>query len=310
MNKVGIQSQGLDTMNVSFDSLKCIYENVKKAGFDCIDFNFDEYLPVNDVFKGEFGDSFNGDIEEVWKPFKPQYEAAKAAGLTFEQSHAPFPLFVDGDETVFPVMKDITEKCIDMFGRMGGRYIVVHPVTLAYKYSKEEEIAKNREAFKTLIPAAKKAGVVICLENLFLERNYHLCEGICSDPHDAIRLIDELNDIAGEELFGFCFDTGHANICGKNLYQFIVALGDRIKILHIHDNDGVSDLHSIPYTFERSWAGLSTDWEGFVRGLKDINYKGNLNFETFRGLTGFPKEVRPAVLHLLADVGKHFASLI
>lgn len=123
-------------------------------------------------------------------------------------------------------------------------------------------------------------------------------------------MIDELNEAAGEELFGFCFDVGHANILGKNLYQAVVTLGDRLKILHIHDNDGISDLHTMPYTFMRSWNGLSTDWDGFLRGLRDIHYTGVLSFETSRCMEGFPRELHPSVLKLTADIGKYFSERI
>ena len=35
---------------------------------------------------------------------------------------------------------------------------------------------------------------------------------VCADPDDAIWYLDTLNDYAGEELFGFCLDTGHLQL--------------------------------------------------------------------------------------------------
>ena len=78
--------------------------------------------------------------------------------------------------------------------------------------------------------------------------------------------------------------------------------------MHIHDNDGVSDLHTMPFTFARSWNPLSTDWNGFVRGLKEIGYKAVINFETYRCVENFPEALRPSVLRLLADMGSYFAN--
>lgn len=157
---------------------------------------------------------------------------------------------------------------------------------------------------------AKKCGIVICLENMFIDQKAHLTEGACSDFVEAAAWIDELNEIAGEEIFGFCFDVGHANILGKNLYQSVLALGGRLKILHIHDNDGVSDLHTMPYTFARSWNSAATDWEGFLRGLREIKYEGVINFETFRCMESFPEELHPFVLRLLAEMGRYFSAQI
>lgn len=306
MHKIGILTKG----TIQQGNIEEGYRLVKEAGFDSIDFNFDEYLNTNAVCAGQINDIYTRPIEEIWADFKPHADAAAKYGLIFGQTHAPYPMLMDGRKDIDEVMYRITVNCMDISFRMGSRYIVVHPVTFAYEYSKQEEHDRNIEMYKRLIPAAKKFNQVICLENMFLERNYHLMEGACSDFEQAAAMVDELNKFAGEELFAFCFDVGHANVLGKNLYQAVVTLGDRIKILHIHDNDGVSDLHTLPYTFMRSWSGLSTDWDGFLRGLKDIGYKGVLSFETGRCMSGFPRELHPAVLQLTADIGKYFSKRI
>ena len=306
MHKIGIQSTG----SIIQGDIEAGYRRIKEAGFDCVDFNFDEYLHCTMVYRGEINEVLDREVEEVWKDFAPHAKAAADCGLTFEQMHAPFPLRQKGMDEVNAKMFRITENCMDICSRMGGRYLVVHPVTLSYECSKKEEHDFNMEMYQSLIPLAQKHGIVICLENMFMDQNAHLTEGVCSDFVEAAGWIDELNAIAGEELFGFCFDIGHANILGKNLYQSVVTLGDRLKILHIHDNDGVSDLHTMPFTFARSWNPPATDWEGFLRGLREINYKGVINFETFRCMESFPKELHPSVLRLLADMGKYFSGRI
>lgn len=306
MHKIGIQSTG----SIIQGDIEAGYRRIKEAGFDCVDFNFDEYLHCTMVYRGEINEVLDREVEEVWKDFAPHAKAAADCGLTFVQMHAPFPLRQKGMDEVNAKMFRITENCMDICSRMGGRYLVVHPVTLSYECSKKEEHDFNMEMYQSLIPLAKKYGIVICLENMFMDQNGHLTEGVCSDFVEAAEWIDELNTVAGEELFGFCFDIGHANILGKNLYQSVMALGDRLKILHIHDNDGISDLHTMPFTFARSWNPPATDWEGFLRGLREINYKGVINFETFRCMESFPKELHPSVLRLLADMGKYFSGRI
>ncbi|MEZ3470608.1 MAG: sugar phosphate isomerase/epimerase, partial [Schaedlerella sp.] len=273
MNKIGVQSTG----SIIQGDIEAGYRRIKEAGFDCVDFNFDEYLHCTMVERGEINAVLDRPVEEVWEDFKVHKRAAAECGLIFEQMHAPFPLRQKGADEVNAKMLRITKNCIDICARMGGRYLVVHPVTLAYACSKKEEHDFNMEMYQELIPMAKKCGIVICLENMFIDQKAHLTEGACSDFVEAAAWIDELNGIAGEEIFGFCFDVGHANILGKNLYQSVLALGGRLKILHIHDNDGVSDLHTMPYTFARSWNPAATDWEGFLRGLREIKYEGVIN---------------------------------
>lgn len=106
---------------------------------------------------------------------------------------------------------------------------------------------------------------------------------------------------------GFCFDTGHANIVGIDFEKFIRTLGARLKVLHIHDNDGVADLHQVPFTFTKTRENLaSTDWEGFLRGLAGIHFDGVLSFETAPVLTAFPKAMRQDVLSFIANIGRYF----
>lgn len=78
-------------------------------------------------------------------------------------------------------------------------------------------------------------------------------------------------------------------------------------MLHIHDNDGISDLHQIPFTFTKTRENTSsTDWDGFLRGLKAIGF----NFETAPVLTAFPKEMKPDALQFIAKIGEYFAGML
>ena len=79
-------------------------------------------------------------------------------------------------------------------------------------------------------------------------------------------------------------------------------------VFHIHDNDGVGDLHQIPFTFTKTRENQpSTDWEGFVRGLRAMGFDKVLSFETAPVLSAFPQDMKEDVLSLIAKIGKHFA---
>ena len=56
--------------------------------------------------------------------------------------------------------------------------------------------------------------------------------------------------------------------------------GERIKALHVHDNDFVNDCHTMPMMGEM-------DWDSITKALADINYSGNFTLESdgfFRGM--------------------------
>lgn len=54
---------------------------------------------------------------------------------------------------------------------------------------------------------------------------------------------------------GYCFDVGHANLMGGVEQQFEL-MKDRIRSLHVHDNDGKVDAHLFPLLAE----GGTVDW--------------------------------------------------
>ena len=164
----------------------------------------------------------------------------------------------------------------------------------------EEEWELNINSYAKLIPVAKKHHVTICLENMFTAYRGKRYSACCSDFTTACKYVDTLNEMAGEKIFGFCLDTGHALLLGKDIKQAIVQLGDRIVAFHAHDNDGQGDQHLAPYM------GI-LDWNRFVEGLKEIGYNRTLSFETYNTLNVFDKELAPEVLKLIAKTGKMFA---
>ena len=158
---------------------------------------------------------------------------------------------------------------------------------------------------------AREMGIIVCIENLYNSFAGRMIEGPCCDARKAVERIDRLNDRYGAEIFGFCFDTGHANLVGLDFEKFIITLGSRLKVLHIHDNDGVNDIHQMPFAFTRTRDNEpATDWKGFIRGLRSIKYDGVLSFETSPVLASFPDKLKPELLQLMAGIGEHFAEAI
>ena len=121
---------------------------------------------------------------------------------------------------------------------------------------------------------------------------------ICSDAYEATLLIDKLNEKAGKEIFGFCFDSGHCTLAGRDPYRTLRVLGDRVKVLHLHDNDGIVDKHLPPFT------GVAY-WDLILKGLHDIGYKGNINFETYKTLDNVSETDKESIIKLLGQTGKH-----
>lgn len=280
------------------------FRMIAEAGFGGVDINIDHCLPGSKIRAFDNSGFFDQTDEEILEACRPYKEAADKYGVKFCQAHAPFPNYVKDDATNAYVLHAV-KKCIMMCGYFGCPNLVIHPGYLPYaeKLTKQQEWDYNIAMYTALIPELKQYGVTACLENTFSSHRGKVVEAICSDPREANRYIDALNEIAGEEVFGFCLDVGHANLLGRDLCEFICAMGDRIKVLHVHDNNGVSDEHLFPYM------GV-IDWDRFCKGLKEIGYKYDLSFETFNAMNVFDRALSKELLSLLHATGELFKQRI
>lgn len=280
------------------------FRMIAQAGFDGVDFNIDHTLPGGKIRANDCSGFFDQTDEEMIEYARPWKEAAEKYNIRFVQAHAPFPTMVKDERTNEYVLHAL-KKTIMLMGYVGCKNLIVHPGFLGAdeKLSAEEEWDYNVKMYSALIPELKKYGVVCCLENMFSRHRGKIMQAICSDPMEACAYVDHLNEIAGEDVFGFCLDTGHAMLVGHDLYDVIRVLGDRITVLHVHDNGGVNDDHMFPYM------GI-TDWDRFCAGLKAIGYDRPLSFETFHAMEVADKAVWPEMLVLLSAIGRRFAAKI
>lgn len=282
---------------------------IKECGFDAVDYNinnlFDETFHVE-----QLSSFFDQSLEELFAYFTPLKNAAKDNDVSISQLHGAFPMYFPGEDTRNEYLIEVTEKMMAVCQYLDCKAIVIHPWT-GPDLQKEEEQNINLNMYRRLIPAAKKYGITVCLENMFKHYDLDCYEGGCSTADEACWYIDTLNEEAGDEIFGFCFDVGHAVLTGTNIYQYITKLGKRLTLLHIHDNDGTSDSHMLPFTqTDRTGCRLRIDWEKFIRGLKEIGFEGAISFETWRGTYLLPKSLLKDAFVFISAIGRYFRERI
>lgn len=284
---------------------------LKRAGFSCADFSLNSYLSNTSLYQSERNDFFDKSVRELEQFFTPHKQGAKAAGITIHQMHMPYPVYVPKADRELNdyLWNQVAQKSMAVCAFFGCPYIVIHGFKLArFLGSEELEWKETAKFIDSIAPLAKETGITICIENLYDSIGGHLVEGPCCNAKKAAERIDDFNDRYGAEVLGFCFDTGHANIVGIDFERFITTLGSRLKVLHIHDNDGVFDLHQIPFTFTKTRENLSsTDWDGFIKGLGKIHFDKVLSFETAPVLTAFPGPMKQDVLGFIANIGQYLA---
>lgn len=307
MLEIGVQTQNvIDDENPTKG-----FELLRQAGFGCCDFSLNSYLKNTSLYRHEVNGFFDQSEQELEAFFSPHKEAATAAGIRIHQMHMPYPNYVpQGGDKLNDYLRDVVaRKSMRICAFLGCRYIVVHGFKLAYYLGSEEaEWDKTQEFIESLAPMAAELGITICVENIYTNIGKRIAEGPCCNAEKAAARIDAVNRKYGADILGFCFDIGHANLVGIDFESFIVTLGDRLKVLHIHDNDSIGDLHQIPFTFTRSRENASsTDWTGFLNGLKRIGFAGVLSFETAPALVAFPDVMKGEVLGFIAGIGRYFA---
>lgn len=301
--KISSQSS---TLAISPQSCKENLPMFANAGFEALDFGFcDIYTPAQ-IYKGEHSDVFDLPHSQFTDYFCEIKKTAEENGMVIGQTHAPFPTqIVNGNKETNAYLKECILKSIEATALMGCKYIVIHPVFGDYyaPLTPEEEHRVNLEFYSSLIAQLKKYGVTACLENMWVSRNsgnfQKIYAAACNDYDEVNLYIKELNEMAGEECFGFCFDSGHAVVVGADVAKAIKTLGKNIKVLHLHDVDGVHDNHTMPYV------GVS-DWGRILTALNDVGYKGTLNFEASAAWWMFPAAVRSQAINLLGAIGKYF----
>ena len=103
---------------------------------------------------------------------------------------------------------------------------------------------------------------------------------------------------------GICLDTGHSNVFGDDLGEAVRISATWLKVLHVHDNNGKSDQHLLP------WLG-SCNWDSFTRALAEIGYNGALSLETAGPISSdMPVSVRQAAEMLTAETARYLAEAV
>ncbi len=276
-------------------------ETLAKAGFDAVDF----CLETSDDINGGrlFADFSDGEFDEYFKNIKCILDENK---ISVGQTHAhtgPFSL-TSSEEYFNTVIRDIRATAI-----LGARYTVIHPLIMPeckYDEYRAENKKYNMDFFTRLIPYLEKYGVKNGIEPMWNwdDEKQKICPTVCSKPEEIIDYIETLNS----ERFVACLDIGHINLTGGDTGDTpataIRKLGKYTEILHVHDTDGIDDLHVPPFMG-------NIDWLEVTRALSEVGYSGSFNFEV--GKNYFKKYGSDAVqscTDYMYAVGKFLTSLI
>lgn len=225
--------------------------------------------------------SRNDDVLETAKNFA---NFLKEYNFEISQGHLWLKIKICADDAALEKLF----RWIDMYEEIGIKNMVLHCDNLSEtNLSREEKIEKNIEKLQILAEYIKNKEITVCLENL-RPRSPEETELVDRSADDLLYIIERI----GSSKFGICLDTGHLNLTDKNQREFILKAGDKLKALHITDNDGNTDQHLMP--FNRG----TVDFPEIIKALKEIKYNGIFNLE-IPGERNIPLELRDAKIEYI-----------
>ncbi|MEK3889064.1 sugar phosphate isomerase/epimerase family protein [Bacillus sp. FSL K6-3431] len=151
-------------------------------------------------------------------------------------------------------------RSIEWAAEIGAKHAVLH--THLYNnplYSKKLSQQYAVENIAILAQKAEQCGVQLLVENV----GFHSM--MLFDEEEFVSLFERISSIQA------LVDTGHAHINGWSIPRVIEKLGERLGAVHLHDNDGVRDLHQTIEEGTIEWqpvwdalGKLKHDWKAII----------------------------------------------
>lgn len=217
-------------------------------------------------------------------------EAAAKCGVVFTQAHAHvYDFYVHPRDSVHERQ---VLRSIEGAGMLGIPWIVMHlsgrPGCFLTEVGREEFFRDNIAYIREKCEYAAEFGVGIAIENMSdASKN-------AATAADLVRIIDAV----ALPNAGACWDTGHANLAKQDQAGSIRTLGPRLHALHIADNRGEKDDHTVPYIG-------NIDWLPLVKALGETGYTGDLTFEAHSLVRSLPEPCKNAGLQLMYRIGEY-----
>lgn len=262
-------------------SARAMIEYMSKIGFDGVDISLESVDVLDDSYKS------------VYYSVKT---AARARGLELPSCHLPYYMPDPSDKVLMEGFSKQLKKGIDIAAHIEIPLAVVHPIALHAKSVTAEEWARrNLEFLAPICQHARQRGVKLLIENMASN-----CEG--DGDHLFGSNATEIAALADALGVGCCWDFGHANLSHRGEDE-VKLLGDRLSLVHAHDNNGYTDSHLPPFEG-------SVNWECAMKSLKEMGYRGYLNIEMSAWALSPDEYIREQFGRKTLYLGQRLASMI
>lgn len=240
--------------------LSAMADFAAETGFSGVDLSLDRYDTTDDGLPGML-DAFRRRLT--------------AKGLTLPVCHLPFYMPSPDDADAMRRFAGEQAAALRAAARLGVGIAVVHPIVRHGSRCRGTDgdpadawLRENTARLSPLRELADSLGVRLAVENMAGRPSPDTPDETVygSRAEHVAALADALD-------CGICWDFGHAHITGAcRPSDSLRVVGQRLALVHIHDNDGKTDSHSLP-------GDGSIDWADAMAGLRAAGYSGCMDME-------------------------------
>lgn len=216
--------------------------------------------------------NFRDSDEEIIAMLTKKKRMADEAGINIWSIHMPFGDKIDLsiiDESDRREVVEMHKKLLSFLEILDPEIILFHP---SYYLGLNERTMRKSQLIKSakeLDEAVQAIGATMVLENM-------LGPELLKDENrerPLMRTVAEVEEIFGRlpESIGLAIDMNHID----NPEDLVLAMGHKLKTVHIADGTGRAENHYFPCTGEGD-----NDWPAILAALEQVEYTGPFLFES------------------------------
>lgn len=246
----------------------------KAAGVDAIEIGFGGYIDKQTTL-------FTTSEEDILKQVRQAKKAADAAGIEIWSIHMPFSRKIDLsliNENERMEVVALHKKVLEYCRILKPKIILFHPSWHLALNKREARKASLIKSAKELNELVKAMGATMVIENMLgpklLLDNGKLERPLCRTVEETVEIMNRLPLEIGSAI-----DMNHI----KHPEALILAMGSRLKTVHVADGDGEDERHYFPCSGEGK-----NDWTAILAALNKVGYNGPFMFESkYKSVEGF-----------------------
>lgn len=253
---------------------KLIY--AKSVGIDCIEVSINQQASQSTI------DFVNGDAAMITL-LTDIKRAADNAGIQIWSVHMPYGSSIDlslMNDSIRRKVVALQKKALRMLAVLQPKFILFHPSHYLGLNERQNRIRNLVSSINEIVPVVDSIGAHIVVENLLgpeLLKDATRERPLCRTVEESLSVMSLMD----EHVF-FAADLNHI----KSPEKLILAMGSRLKSLHVSDGDGEEECHYLPCD------GLGTvNWTAVLTALNEVNYQGPFLYEldSYSDLTDLPQ---------------------